>query len=330
MHSQAFIKNIQNTAHAYKLWKRGSRIIIGVSGGPDSVCLLHILARLAPKYDLSLHIAHINYGLRGDDSDADCLLVQKLAQQYAIPLSVHTTTVTPKANVEAKLRDIRYNFFETIRQEHGFDTIAIAHNQNDQAETLLMRLIRGSGLSGLSAMNMYTNHIIRPLLHTSRADIMRYIEQEQLLFRIDASNTDPHFLRNRIRHHLIPYLENDFNPHIQATLAQTAALIGEEYATLETLTQTHTIPCTHAHDTISFHVHDLKALPVHFRSSVLRNLIKTLRHTLKDISHTHIQEILRMLLSTKNKHKEISCANINVFQKGDLATISLQNTQASL
>ena len=218
------IKKIQNSASLNSLWKNDSKVILGISGGPDSVCLLDIFAKISQKYDLKLHIVHVNYGLRGNDSEKDEKLVQSLAQKYRIGSSVLKVGKLKKSEInEENLRNIRYLFFEKIREELKFDLISVAHNQDDQVETFLMRVIRGAGLHGLAGMKYKNEKIIRPFLGISRKEILEYLKNNKLKYRIDKTNEKDVFLRNKIRNELIPFLQKNFNPNIKKTFAYRLA-----------------------------------------------------------------------------------------------------------
>lgn len=188
--------------------------------------LLALLARLQKKHAFTLHVAHVNYGLRGRDSDRDVALVKKVCAAYAVPVTVLHSNEKPVANIEARLRDIRYRFFEKLRKQKKFDQIVTAHTMNDLAETLLLNLIRGAGVVGLSPFQREHSHLVRPLLSCTREEMEQFIKSEGLVFRIDRSNQSKRFTRNRIRHEILPLLET-FNPNIIATLAKTAMLVGK-------------------------------------------------------------------------------------------------------
>lgn len=320
----AFIKNIQNTAHTYQLWSRGSKILVGVSGGPDSVCLLDVLAFLSKKYDWQLRIAHVNYGLRSDDSNEDEVFVRGLAKQYDIPCSILKPKITRRSNLEESLRDIRYTFFEKTLQKYGLDVVAIAHTLDDQAETVLMRLIRGSGLAGLRAMQPKTGTIIRPFLETTRKDVMLYINKQGLSYRIDSSNEDTRFFRNNIRHKLLPYLQKNFNPAIKEVLANTARIVGEDYDAL--LSFAELCPITFCQDTkaLSFQASDLLTLSMSMQKMVLRNFLTIVQGDVKGIVSAHIDEMLKMIRSNKSKVKTISFQGLVITHKGTRVTLSLE------
>lgn len=220
--ARRLLKRVQTFAAAHALWEMDSRILIAVSGGPDSVCLLDMLAFLSRKYAFSLGIAHVNYQLRGKSSAADERFVRDLALRYGIPCFIKRYPIG-KPRDESALRDFRYAFFETLQKQHRFDRLAIGHHMGDQAETLLMNLIRGTGPMGMAGMLPKHGSHIRPLLVIDRAHVLRYVSARSLEFRTDQSNTDTRYTRNRIRHELLPLLRDRFNPNITATLARSAA-----------------------------------------------------------------------------------------------------------
>lgn len=198
--------------------------MVAVSGGPDSCCLIDILAFLSRKYSFKLAIAHVNYQLRGADSVADEQFVKALAQQYALPCFIKRYPKNSTQRDEEVLRNFRYTFFEDLSKKHRFDSIALGHQKNDQAETFLLNLLRGSGPLGLAGMPPKYQHRIRPLLVLNREEVLRYLEARSLPFRLDTSNHDARYTRNRIRHELLPLLEERFNPNIIGTLARSATL----------------------------------------------------------------------------------------------------------
>ncbi|MFZ1654406.1 MAG: tRNA lysidine(34) synthetase TilS [Candidatus Moraniibacteriota bacterium] len=223
-----FVRRFQNALAKNSLLPRGSKIIVAVSGGPDSVALFMLLARLREKHGFTLRVAHVNYGLRGRDSNRDEVLVQKLCEAWSVPLSTLHPKERPKNNVEEQLRIIRYRFFERLRRKHDFDVIATAHTMNDVAETFLLNLLRGSGMAGLSPFERAHSNLARPLLAFNRMEIEAFIETERIHSRVDRSNFSRRFTRNRIRHELLPLLET-FNPNIIATLRKTAHILSQKH-----------------------------------------------------------------------------------------------------
>lgn len=221
------MRRFQNALAQSAVLPRGSKIIVAVSGGPDSMALLALLTRLQEKHAFQLHVAHVNYELRGRDSNRDEALVRRITHLYDLPLTTFHPRIKPVRNIEEKLRLIRYGRFEQLRKRLGFDCIVTAHNMNDVAETFLLNLLRGSGVTGLSPFQRAHSHIVRPLIYFNRLEIENFLKAEKISSRIDKSNFSKRFARNRIRHELLPFLET-FNPKMVATLAKTARIISRE------------------------------------------------------------------------------------------------------
>ncbi len=319
------IKNIQNLAFRKKLWKEGDKIIVAVSGGPDSVCLLDILAALAPKYNFRLHIAHVNYGLRGKESDGDEKYVRNLAKKYSLPINVSNAKKQAKTkageNLENKLRQIRYSFFEKIRRQKKFNLIAVAHNQDDQAETVLMRILRGSGLQGLASMSAKSQNIIRPLLDTSRKEIEKYLKEKNIPFRIDKSNKDTVFFRNKIRRHLIPYLEKNFKISIKKNLSSLAKTISDDFEYIQSSARKESSKTiTESNGKIVIKIPILLNLSLSLQRQVLRNSISMLSG-LHNIELGNIEELLKIANSQKSKNQQASFGGLKVERKGDKLTL---------
>jgi tRNA(Ile)-lysidine synthase len=240
---------VQNFAHQEALWEQNSHLLLAVSGGPDSMALLFFFATLQRKYNFTLGVAHINYQLRGTDSTDDALLVKTTCEQLGIPYFEHLSRTTQKS--EDALRQIRFQFFQKIAAREGFTRVALAHHQNDQAETLLLRLIRGSGSLGLQAMTPQRGIFIRPFLNTPKKEILDFLTAKNISYRIDASNDELFFLRNKVRHELIPLLEQ-YNPNIQQTLATTASALATENHLLESYSSVLLETSSKSPDHISF------------------------------------------------------------------------------
>ncbi len=237
----AMLTAVQNTITAYHLLPSEGWLVVGVSGGPDSVCLLHLLKRLCasdgPFPRVSLHVAHLEHGIRGEESRADAAFVADLAQQWSLPYTVESVDVPALArkerlSLEDAARRARYQFLRCVAAAVGAARIAVAHHAGDQVETLVMHWLRGSGLAGLAGMRPREGDIIRPLLEISREDILRYCQAHALPFREDSSNLDKRFLRNRLRQELLPVLEQ-YNANLRETLLRNAAVLAEEDTYIE-------------------------------------------------------------------------------------------------
>lgn len=268
---------------------------------------------------MELLIAHVNYGLRGRESDKDQKFVEKLAQKYYLPMVAHKPDIVSKSNLENRLREIRYDFFERVRKEHAFDLVTVAHNLDDQAETFFLRLIRGSGLSGLSAMKFKTGHIIRPLLGTSRKEIMEYLKQNHLAYRIDKTNKESVFTRNKVRNQLIPYIEKRFNPNIKKTIFDNTITIADDHCFLEGAAKQYLKehPQLCASELLELH-------PAIFRQ-VLLSKIREVKTNLKEIEYSHIEELEKALKSAKGKSQTVRFKGLKMTRKGDKVIIEKSN-----
>lgn len=302
------IKKVQNIIFQNNLFNREAKIILAISGGPDSVCMLDIFSRLQKKYSLDLIIAHVNYNLRGKDSMRDEKFVQDLATKYNLEIFVQSIEIPKKKVSENYLRNIRYDFFEKLREDCNFDCIAVAHNSDDQVETFLMRIIRGSGMSGLTAMKFKNEKIIRPLLSISREEILKYFQENNLKYRTDRTNTQNLFLRNKIRNKLIPSLEKNFNPNIKETIFDSLVSISEDSEYLEK---------TALKNSKILEIEKLEKLHPAILRRVLRNNLKKTKGDLKNISARNIEEIIKIIKSTKNKTQTVIMSGLKITKKSD-------------
>jgi len=321
------IKKIQENIFRYELFEREAKIVIGVSGGPDSVCLLGALCKLKEKYDLQIIVAHVNYGLRGKDSDLDEKLTRSLAEKYSLPIEILKVRKAEKS--EEKLRKIRYDFFEAVCKKHKSDRIAVGHNLNDQAETVLMRILRGTGLRGLGAIRFATRRgptarpkrnadgplLIRPLLNVSRKEIIAYLRKNKIPYRTDKSNLSADFTRNKIRNILLPQLEKEYNPNIQETLYKFSASVADDYGFISRYAQEWIA----ANKILK--VSSLNNLHPSIRREVLRQAIEKHNPNLREIESAHIEEIVKILKSSKSKRQQIAFKGLKIGRIGDKLVI---------
>jgi tRNA(Ile)-lysidine synthase len=212
-------------------------LVIGLSGGADSVALTDALAALDPERRPRLVAAHLDHGLRPDSPD-DARFCERLCERLGIPFRAGRADVARRAHsdgdgIEAAARCERYAFLRRVARETGAAAIAVAHTRDDQAETLLLHLLRGAGGSGLGGMRHRSGDLLRPLLEVSREQVLEHLRSRGLEWREDPSNADPAFTRNRVRHELLPWLESRFNPRLRETLAGTAGLLADEDDHLE-------------------------------------------------------------------------------------------------
>lgn len=218
------IEKVESYVLEHNMIQFGDKILIALSGGPDSVCMMHMLVSLRNKYNLDLYAAHINHMMRGNESDKDEEYVRQICDQYKIKLFVKRVDINDivlKEKISSELagRRERYKFFEDIYIKENINKIAVAHNANDQAETILMRIMRGSGLEGVSGIRpVRDNKFIRPILCLSREEVESYCDINHLTPRIDKTNLETVYNRNKIRHDILPYMKEHFNKDIVNTI----------------------------------------------------------------------------------------------------------------
>lgn len=232
--AQKFLETVEK----YHMIKKGDSIMAGVSGGPDSVCLLHLLKRFQKQLQIKLCVAHLDHMFRGRESEEDALFVEKLCESWHIPFFKDKIDV-PKyikrtgLSPEDAARRVRYAFFERARGAMKADKVALGHNRNDHEETVLMNILRGSGVEGLVGIEPVRDFYIRPLLEVSRDEIEGYLKKEGLNYRIDRTNLSPHYFRNKLRLELIPLIEKKYAPHIGASLRRLSEIARYDISFLE-------------------------------------------------------------------------------------------------
>ena len=291
-----------------QLIKKGDRIVVAVSGGADSVSLLSILSVLKDDLRFSLAACHYNHRLRGEESDRDEKFVKDICAKEGIALSLGHAPQPNLYKNEEMARDARYGFFEKILREGSGDKVATAHNLNDSAETLLMRLIRGTGLRGIGAIPPSRGgKIIRPLLSIGRTEIIQYLGENKLLFRTDRTNFDKSITRNRLRLDLIPYL-SDYNPNIVETLGNCSKQFQEDYAFMEeiALDELKNLQVADEKGQLVLENQKWQKLPPALQRLVLRKAIERF-DGLNDLTIKQLDEVCQILKKgTGKKYKNLS------------------------
>lgn len=295
------LDKVKKTLKKYNMLTQGEKVVLGVSGGADSIALLYSLNELI-DYGLELIIAHLNHRLRVDEAKRDADFVKEIAKSLGLTF-VYAEVDTLKYKEESQLstedaaRQLRYKFFDQVMSKHYATKLATAHTLDDQAETVLMRLIRGSGSKGLSGIPPVSINIIRPLIEISRSEIENYLNSRDIKWVEDASNVSREFLRNRIRHDLIPELES-YNPQIKETLAKTADILRaeDEFITIETGKYFNEVFSENRSE-ITGNLLKYESIDKILRYSLLRTAIENLNTNLKNISSIHIISADDFLLS---------------------------------
>ena len=278
-------------------------VLVGVSGGPDSMALLYILHALAPEVSLQLGVAHLNHGLRPEAAVRDADFVAAAADQLDLPFFTDTMDVRrlgreKRLSVEEAGREARYAFLYGLADRHRYTRIALGHHSDDNAELVLMFLLRGSGALGVSGIPpVRGRHIIRPLIDLKRSEIIRFLGARQVPFVTDRTNTDRRYLRNRIRHDLLPELEKSFSPKASEVINRLSGILRDEDRWMESMID----PIVAAAVTGSgenaqvLSVKKLTELPIAVRRRVFRRTIQRILGDVKKISFVHIEAIDRLL-----------------------------------
>lgn len=273
------LNKLQKLLRQYDMVTKGDHVVCAVSGGADSVALLFGMYLLREKLGVTLSAAHFNHHLRGEESDRDEAFIREFCGHYDIPLAVGEAQVVPgKKGLEAAARDARYGFFATL---HG--KIATAHTADDNAETVLMHLVRGTGLRGLGGISPVNGNIIRPMLTVTRQEVLAFLQEYSLTFVEDSSNKTDDFLRNRLRHRVLPLLKEE-NPRLAENLSEMAMELREDASALEVAD----CNCT---------VSQLQEMSTALRSRALHRFLK--ENGVPEPERSHIRAVEALVFSEK-------------------------------
>ena len=281
----------------------GEKVVLGVSGGPDSMALLYLLYELRDDLGCALHIAHLDHMLRGAESKGDAVYVKEHAQKLRLPITVEAVDVqeniVSKESLESGARRIRYEFYERVLRSVQADRVALGHNADDQAETVLMRLLRGSGAQGLGGIPaVRDNKFVRPLIEISRSEIEEYLQQVKLTPRQDSSNLSTGCRRNKVRLELMPVLEREYSSNIKQILRRTGDILQAEDDLLKDLASKAADSCMQSPDarTITVRVSDFRGYHLALQRRILRLAIRTLVGNLAGFDYGHIGDLLNLSL----------------------------------
>ena len=318
---------VADTIRRFRLCQPGQRVGVAVSGGADSVCLLHVLLELAPEWDLRLHVLHLNHQLRGEESMGDECFVRELAASMGLPGSFRSVDIAAApGNLEEAARRARLEFFRD-EMSQGLDRVATGHTRTDQAETVLFRLLRGAGGEGLAAIRPKTaDGVVRPLLDVHRAEVEEYLRGRGIPWRTDSSNASPRFARNRIRHSLLPQLAREWNPAIGETLARTAdwAQVEEEYWRVE-IDRLAALHFRHGDGDIVVNANVLSELPL----AVARRLVRRAMRVARGAGFSHVDAVVR-LADPGRGHGRVQLAGLEVTRSLDWLRFSVAGEPAGI
>lgn len=305
LQSSSLPQKIHETIRHFRMWDLRAKILVAVSGGPDSMALLHLLLDLEDLYGTKLGVAHLNHGLRPEAEEEEAF-VASMAKSLGLPFFTRKSNLMeswPGLSLEEAGRMARYAFFNEIMAKEGFDRIATAHHADDQAEQILMNLLRGCGPDGLAGIPAVQASVVRPLIHIPKKDILAYLAEKKIPWREDASNADPCFLRNRIRHGLIPLLEKDFNPAIRKTLLQLGhmAFDDKEFWADFTEGSLQEVLLEKKESYLRLSMDKLKAMPPAVQTRVIRRCLEEIKGDLLSIGKRHMESIQRLLVQGESK-----------------------------
>ena len=299
------LHHVVRTVRSRQLFQPGQHIVVAVSGGPDSVALLSLLHQLRSRWTLTLTAIHCNYGLRGDESEEDQRFVETLCHELAIPLHVRRAQIQSRrrtVSLQAEARDIRYRLMQEIRTLCKADRIAVGHTADDQAETVLLWMLRGAGLAGLSGMPAVRDDaVVRPLYETSRKEILTYLRAAGLSYREDSSNAKPLYLRNRIRREVIPLLAQVVPSSIKA-LCRLADLCRADDQQLDQEVAARTAAAVKWDSTGEWTLdrRTLVDLPLSLQRRCLRLLLRRCDPQQRPPSLHRIERVLRLVSTPKS------------------------------
>lgn len=300
---------VKHLIEQYHMLQKGDSVVVGVSGGADSVCLLRILWKLRDEYSLKLLAVHVHHGIRGKEADEDAAFTEELCRQWQIPYRMIMRNIPKMAkqlglSEEEAGRKARYEIFYQICEQEKYQKIAVAHHQNDNAETILWNFLRGSGLRGLAGMEPVRGMIIRPLLEVTRNQIEEWMRRQNLEWRVDSTNQLTDYTRNRLRLQLIPFIEQQLVSNFSRRLTANTAIFSEadDYLTQQAK-QWIQIYVLHQMTESSMLLKDWISLHQAVKRYVIRLEIERFTKSLKDITAEHIEVVMK--LSGTGKHLDL-------------------------
>ncbi|MGB5822966.1 MAG: tRNA lysidine(34) synthetase TilS [Proteocatella sp.] len=293
------------------LISRNDKIIVALSGGPDSVCLLHILSKLSKEYGVTIYAAHLNHQIRGTAAHKDALyamdLCAKLGIRYFVKsLDVPTYSKENKLSLEEGARILRYEMLFELKNELSAHKIAVAHNLDDQAETVIMRIMRGTGLTGLKGMEYKRpDGIIRPLMDVLKKNIETYCRVNELHPRIDHTNLEDEYTRNKIRIHLLPYIQKEYAPNIKETLSRMANGLREDSLFIENIANEkfEKIASLIDDETVRIDLDLLESEDVVITKRIIRNAYKHIEGSYNGLETVHLDDVIELIQNQRKNAK---------------------------
>lgn len=299
------IQKVRSTIEKYHMLEQGDKVVVGISGGPDSIFLLYVLNELKDDLHLTLIVAHMDHCIRGIEAKKECSFVKDLANKLNLPFESKSVDIPilkkiNKESTQQAARDARYKFFMNTLNKFEAQKVALGHNANDQAETVLMRLIRGAGLKGLCGIPPIRDGIIiRPLIEVQRSEIEEFLKENSIEFVIDSSNTEDVYLRNKVHNKLMPILINEYNPQIIQNLTQTSEILRRDEEFIDNIAfELFSEFCIFEDDeSIRLNISEIKKLEEPMKYRILRKAIESFSGDLKRIDSRHLESVIGMVSS---------------------------------
>ncbi len=310
-------KYIESKVLAYclenSMFDNGDKVVLGVSGGADSICLLFLLLKLRERLGIALYVVHVNHGIRAD-AGADAAYVERLCQEHELPFVLEEVRIEEVAKVlhvgcEEAGRMIRYQAFAKACETYGCNKIAVAHNSNDRAETMLFHLFRGTGLRGMAGMLPVRDNILRPLLCLEREEIEEYLRIKGISYQQDSTNDTDDYARNRIRRNILPYVRENISEGCVRNMCRAAELFAQEEAYLQEQTESALKECTAQEDELGivFCVSGFLTYHPAIRKRMLHAALKRLSAGGKDIGAMHIEDLMTLFERPGNRQIYLPC-----------------------
>lgn len=308
------VEKTEKMIKEHNLLHRGQLCIVGVSGGADSMALLHILCNLRQGMGFEILAVHVHHGLRKNEADRDAVFVENICKEKDIPfvlchVDVQSYVLEHKVSTEEGARILRYRAFAEVAGQYAAEKkvcIAVAHHCNDQAETLLMNLCRGSGLRGLTGMHLQRGNIIRPLLFFCRREIEEYLKAHQISYITDSTNASLDYTRNRVRRSILPMLEAEVNIASIKHISAAAGQLGEVFDYIQVQARKHYEQVVVREDKkVGLSCEKVKELPLFLQGEVIRFLLEEAMDGLRDISSIHIEGLKEMFSKETGSHMDL-------------------------
>ncbi|MDD3051015.1 MAG: tRNA lysidine(34) synthetase TilS [Candidatus Cloacimonetes bacterium] len=296
-----FLNKFENYFLKNGLIKKGFKIIVGFSGGSDSTALMIALKHFSVPYKLKVLAAHVNYGLRGDDSEKDEEFCRKLCNETGLSIVVKKVRIFDKSSIENKAREIRFDFFDELTKVYKMNVVALGHNQKDQAETILFRLARGSGLTGLRGIQPVSGNLIHPLLSFSREEIVDFLKAGKIEWTEDKSNYDNEFTRNKFRNEFIPWLEENANRKAVEHIYNTSVLLKEAEDIVQETAKRSYKRLSLKGGGVRFNIEDLMGQKQIIRFYIYRQIMETLTGDSRDFYSSNFEELESIFPSMGSK-----------------------------